>query len=126
MTEVPQPPPQPTPTGPPGEQKGNAIALAGMILGIIALALFCIWYVSLPCAIIGLILSILGKKKAEETGVGAGKAKAGVILCVIALALAVVMTILGIIGISILGKKMKEMQPPPITTSMLPIRLLLG
>ena len=88
MTQAPEAP-QP-PAGPPAEKPGKGMALAGMILGIIAVALFCIWYIGLPCAVVGLILSILARNKAKVTGVGAGMAKTGLILCIIALALNII------------------------------------
>jgi amino acid transporter len=88
-----------------GAKKGNGLAVAGMILGIVALGLFCIIYVSVPCAIVGLILSILGSKKAKETGSGKGMAKAGMILAIIALAL----TLLAFFGLlAFLGIAAKE------------------
>lgn len=95
MTETPQPPasPEPPSVGPqppapaPAQGQGNGLAVAGMVLGIVALVLFCFWYIAIPCGVVGLILSIQGKKKAAATGAGAGMAKAGLILCIIALAL---------------------------------------
>lgn len=85
MTQAPQ-----APEGAPAEKKGNGLAIAGMVLGIVAIALFCIWYIGLPCAVVGLILSVLGLKKAKATGAGTGMAKAGLILCIIALALDII------------------------------------
>jgi len=116
MTEVPTPPdsPQTPPPATPAQQapapaaapvaggpkQGNGIAVAGMILGIVACALFCIPYIALPCAIVGLILSIQGKKKSLVTGTGAGMAKTGLILSIIALALAVLFAILLLAGVA--------------------------
>lgn len=89
MTEIPQAPAPPPsePPAPAAQKQGNGQAVAGMVLGIVGVAMFCVWYIALPCAIVGLILSILGRKKAQQTGVGVGMAKAGLILCIIALAL---------------------------------------
>ncbi|MCD4823356.1 MAG: hypothetical protein K8S55_02010 [Phycisphaerae bacterium] len=117
MTEVPTPPdspqgtppaaapapaPAPAPVAAPvvagGPKQGNGIAVAGMILGIIACALFCIPYIALPCAIVGLILSIQGKKKSLVTGTGSGMAITGIILSIIALAVAALLIILIIAG----------------------------
>src|ERR1700722_10486647 len=33
--------------------KPSGLAVASMVLGIISLVLFCVWYLSIPCAIIG-------------------------------------------------------------------------
>jgi len=80
----------------PGEKKG--LSIASLVLGIVSLALFCITYVSLPCAILAIIFGILGKKKG-----GAGMAKAGLIMGIIALTLVVLFWILAIAGIAALG-----------------------
>ncbi len=88
----------------PAAKPGNGLAVAGLILGIAGIVLFCLWYLALPCAIVGLILSIMAKKKAQETGSGAGMAKAGLILCVIALALDILIVILVLVfGAAILS-----------------------
>ena len=68
-----------------------------MILGIISVATCWIWcflWISIACGIVGLILSVIGKKKALETGVGAGQAKAGLICSIIGLAISVVAIII--------------------------------
>jgi Na+/H+-dicarboxylate symporter len=82
-----------------------------MVLGIISLALFCVWYVSIPVAIVGLILGVIasGKVKRGEGG-GAGMAKAGIICTIIALALAILIAILAIVGITMFGKQIRQIQ----------------
>jgi hypothetical protein len=74
-------------------ERQNSFATAGMVLGIVAVALSCVWWLALPCAIVGLVLSILGRKKARVIGVGSGRATAGLVLCIVALALDVVAAI---------------------------------
>ncbi len=106
MTETPQPPVQAPQM--PQQKQSNGLAVAGMVLGIIGLVGLCIWWLGLPCAIVGLILSILGKKKAEVTGTGAGMAKAGMICSIIAICLAVVGIILVFVGFSMFGSKIAE------------------
>ena len=61
-----------------------------MVLGIVSLVIFCAWPLSIPCAIVGLILGLIagGKAKRGERG-GRGMAKAGVITSTIAIVLAV-------------------------------------
>lgn len=84
MTQAPQPPAQ-QPIG----QKDNGLALAGMILGIASLVFCCI-----PAAIVGLILSVKGKKKAAAMGgLGEGMAKAGVITSIVGIVLPTVIII---------------------------------
>jgi hypothetical protein len=82
-----------------------------MVLGIVALALFCVWYLSIPCAIVGLVLGVLagGKATRGEAG-GAGMAKAGVVCSIVALALDVVVVILLIAGVSWMGHHSAQFQ----------------
>ena len=95
---VPQPAPQPVAPQPTGPPQGNGLAVAGMVLGIIGLGLFCLWPVAIPCAIVGLILSVLGKKKSKITGTGGGMATTGLVLSIIALALDILFMILALSG----------------------------
>jgi len=97
MSEAP-PPPETPPTSPAPAVQGNGVATAGMVLGIIAVAtcwMFCAPYVPLACGIVGLVLSIVGSSKAKQRGgVGAGKAKVGMILSIVGLAVIIVVWIL--------------------------------
>ncbi|MGA2439845.1 MAG: DUF4190 domain-containing protein [Tepidisphaeraceae bacterium] len=109
MTQIPnyQTPqsPQSLPTG---------MSVASMVLGIVSLVLFCLWYISLPCGIIGLALGLVARGKVLRGEAGGGSmAKTGVICSIIALGLAVLIMILAIVGISILGSKAAHMQIPP-------------
>lgn len=78
----------------PASVPGKGLGITGMVLGIIALVLFCVTYVSLPCAIIGAILSGIGLKKAKDVGMKNGMAVAGLVCSVIALAIDVVVWVL--------------------------------
>lgn len=78
------------------EQKGMSIA--SLILGIVSLVLFCVWYLSIPCAIIAIILGVMGRKKG-----GKGMATAGIVLGAIAIVLVVVVLILAAIGVGVLS-----------------------
>lgn len=46
------------------DKKG--LAIASMVLGIIALVLFCIWCISIPCAILSLVFGILSLKSSKR------------------------------------------------------------
>lgn len=46
------------------DKKGFAIA--ALVLGIIAVVLCCIWYVSIPCGILAIIFGILGIKSSKK------------------------------------------------------------
>lgn len=60
------------------ERKGFCIA--AMILGIVALVFFCLWYISIPCAILAIIFGILGMKSINK-----GMAIAGLVTGIIGL-----------------------------------------
>ena len=68
---------------PQAEQKG--LSIASMVLGIISLVLFCLWYVSIPCAILAIIFAVIGRKKG-----GKGMATAGLVTGIIAISLLLV------------------------------------
>lgn len=76
-------------------QESKGLSIASMVLGIISVVLFCIWYISVPCAILAIIFGIIGKKKG-----GKGMATAGLVLGIVALAILAVIYILALIGIA--------------------------
>jgi len=61
---------------------GKGLSIAAMVLGIVAVVLCCIWYLSIPCAILAIIFGIIGKKRD-----GKGMAIAGLVLGIVAIAL---------------------------------------
>lgn len=69
------------------ERKGFCIA--AMVLGIVALVFLCVWYISIPCAILAVIFGILGIKTANK-----GMAIAGLVTGSIGLVLWVLCIIL--------------------------------
>lgn len=74
-------------------KKINGFCITAMILGIVALVFCCVWFISIPCAILGLVFGILGIKK-----IGKGMAIAGIVTSGIALALYVLTFIGAFIG----------------------------
>ena len=86
---------QATNTAPANDKKGFSIA--ALVLGIIALVLCCIWYVSIPCGIIALILGIIGLKSSKR-----GMSIAGILTGVIGMILSIVLVIaIVMLGVSI-------------------------
>lgn len=62
-------------------------AVASLVLGIVSCVVgIWMWYISIPCAIIGIVLGALARKE-NQTGV----ATAGFVISIIGLALAIVM-----------------------------------
>jgi hypothetical protein len=127
MTQMP-------PQGPAGAvpNPGKGLSIAGMVLGIVCLAIMCIPYInflSIPCAIVGLILSIMGKKKSKAAGQPTGMATAGIILSIIALALAIIIVlIVGLLfGLIFAAASQIQMNIPttiPVTESLRWFQLL--
>lgn len=68
------------------KQPPNNMATASLVLGIIALVTFCCYYTVLPLGGLSILFAILSRPDGKFTG----QAKAGMILSVIAIALAVV------------------------------------
>jgi len=98
------PPPVPNQDLPTMAQRpGNGLAIASLVLGIVSIALLCVWYISLPCALLAIIFGAIGRGKAKEGATGGGMATAGLICGVIAFALVFVVVGLVCAGISILG-----------------------
>lgn len=82
---------------------GKGLGVAAMVLGIISLVLFCIWYLAIPCAIIGAALGGTAQSKAKAAGVKNGMAVAGITCSCIALGVAILFLLLGIIGLASIG-----------------------
>lgn len=64
------------------KQESKGLSIAAMVLGIIAVVLFCYPVVSIPCAILAIIFGVVGMKKG-----GRGMGIAGLVLGIVALAL---------------------------------------
>lgn len=90
-----------TPTPKP-ELPGKGMGIAAMILGIASLVLMCTFYLSIPCAIVGLILGCSANGKAKKAGMKNGCAVAGIITSSIGLGLAVIVIVLAIIGLGVI------------------------
>ena len=114
MTEAPQAP-APAPAGPP-VNPGKGLSIAGMVLGIVSIVVFCIppvIWLSIVGAVVGLILSIIGRKKSTAANAPTGMATAGMVLCIIVLAIAVVIVILGLVGLAIFSAAASDMANDP-------------
>ena len=72
----------------PPPRQGNGLAVAGMVLGILAIVLFWTSIIDLVIALLAIIFSIIGLRKASRVGVGKGMAIAGLVTGIIGLLLA--------------------------------------
>lgn len=71
-------------------QQSKGLSIASMVLGIVSLVLFCIWWISIPAGIIGLILG--GVSLATKKG-GKGMAIAGLVCSLVGIALYVIFVV---------------------------------
>lgn len=77
------------------EKESKGMSVAALVLGIVSLVLLCIWYVSIPSAILAIIFGILGRKKG-----GKGMGTAGLVLGIISVVLMVIFYLLVLAGVA--------------------------
>ncbi len=73
----------------PKSSPGKGFGIASMVLGIVSLVLFCVVYVAIPCAIVGIVLGAVSILKAKKVGASCGMGIAGLVCSIIALAILV-------------------------------------
>ena len=78
----------------------SGLSIAAMVLGIVALVLSCIWYISGPCAIVAIILAAVSIKDQKP---GKNMAIAGLVCSIIALVLTIILVIVGVAALSSMG-----------------------
>ncbi len=79
-------------------KKANALAIIGLILGILSIPLGCCAWYGLIAGIPGLICSIIGYRQ-TKSGIGL----AGIICSIIGMVISLVILVLGLIGLSMLN-----------------------
>jgi hypothetical protein len=96
------PPRQPAPPPPavvvPAQQPGApGLAVAGFVVGlcglVFTLSVFC-WFIGLPAAVVGTVLSAVGLRQANDRGAPRGLAIAGLTCGIIALGLGIAVVLL--------------------------------
>lgn len=89
----------PVQPGTPVKPDRKGLAVASLVLGIVSVVLVCFVYVSIPCAILGIIFGALAKDSSK-----AGMAKAGLILSIIGVGLVIlVITVFASLIAGIMG-----------------------
>ena len=68
------------------EKDKKGFSIAALVLGIIAIVLCCIWYISVPCGILAIIFGIIGIKSSKK-----GMSIAGLITGAIGLVISIIM-----------------------------------
>ncbi len=72
---------------------GAGLSIASMVLGIVALVLSCcIYYISIPCAVVGIVLAIISLKGQRD---GKGMAIAGLVCSIVSLIPAIFVIVMG-------------------------------
>lgn len=90
---------------------GKGLGIASMVLGIVAFAFSCTWYISLPLGLTSLILAIVGKIKAKSAGSKNGFATAGIICSIFAIAWIIILllgvgSLIGLTGAGVFAESL--------------------
>ncbi|HEY1559188.1 MAG TPA: DUF4190 domain-containing protein [Kofleriaceae bacterium] len=96
------------PAGAPAPRQGNGLAIAGMVLGILAVVLFWTTVVDVVIGALAIIFSVLGLKRARIAGVGRGMAMTGLITGIIGIALAAILVVIAMTAVSAFKDYMKK------------------
>lgn len=92
----------PPPPAYPQAQPSSGLAIASMILGIVSCVTFCIWWLSLVCGVVAVVLGFVARSKiAAGTGGGKGMATTGIICGIIGPLLAILVIVLVIAGFAV-------------------------
>ena len=82
------------------EKDKKGFSIAALVLGIIAIVLCCIWYISVPCGILAIIFGIIGIKSSKK-GMSIAGLITGAIGLVISILIFIALVFLGmVIGLS--------------------------
>ena len=76
------------------ENDKKGFSIAALVLGIVAIVLSCIWYISIPCAILAIVFGILGIKSSKK-GMSIAGITTGAIGMFICIAILIVLMIFG-------------------------------
>ena len=78
-------------------KKSSGLSITSMVLGIVAICLSCcFYYVSLPCAVVGLVFGAVALSKISKGEAdGKGMAITGLVLSIISVIPAVIMIVVG-------------------------------
>ena len=82
------------------EKDKKGFSIAALVLGIIAIVLCCIWYISIPCGILAIIFGIIGIKSSKK-GMSIAGLITGAVGLVISIIIFIALVFLGmVIGLS--------------------------
>ena len=82
------------------EKDKKGFSIAALVLGIIAIVLCCVWYISIPCGILAIIFGVIGIKSSKK-GMSIAGLITGAIGLVISILIFIALVFLGmVIGFS--------------------------
>lgn len=99
MGTPPQPPPPQPGYGAPQQQGNPGIAVAGFVCALVGLLVSWVGWTIVLC-VVGLVLSIMGRRQAVERGAPTGLATAGIVLGIIGTVIAIIIIVFVIILVS--------------------------
>ena len=99
MGTPPQPPPPQPGYGAPQQQGNPGIAIAGFVCALVGLLVSWVGWTIVLC-VVGLVLSIMGRRQAIERGAPTGLATAGIVMGIIGTVIAVIIIVFVIILVS--------------------------
>lgn len=70
------------------QQAPKGFAIAALVLGIVSIVFCCLWYISIPTGVVGIILGVMGRKKCTTAQ---GMATAGLVLSIIGAVLSILL-----------------------------------
>tara|TARA_Y100000385_G_scaffold56927_1_gene54577 strand:+ start:73 stop:405 length:333 start_codon:yes stop_codon:yes gene_type:complete len=83
--------------------KKNGSATAALVLGIVSIALFFIWFIAIPCAIVAIILAAVAKNKIKadpDLAHTSGQATGGLITGIIGLVIGIILIVIAAMAYS--------------------------
>ena len=87
------------------------MAIASMVCGIISIPIFCFWYISMPLALIAIILGFVAKSQAATGRAGgAGMAVAGIVCGFVAMGLFVLLLAGAMATLGIVSNELQNIQ----------------
>ena len=103
------------------KEESKGMSVAALVLGIVSLVLICIWYISIPSAILAIIFGIIGRKKGAR-----GMGTAGLVLGIITIVFIVIFYLLVLAGIATMFSLVKNADYNNINTTLETLNNTLG
>ena len=77
----------------PTEIPGKGAGIASLILGILSLVFFCLYYISIPAGIAGIVTGCVAISKAKSVGAKNGMGVAGIVCSIIGMVICIAITV---------------------------------